>query len=76
MDIQHKIGSRMRYLRTKNKMSQEDLAHAAGLDRTYINSIENGRRNVSIANIERIANALDISLSDFFGADIFGMINE
>ncbi len=47
-------------------MSQKDLAYAADLDRSYIASIENGQRNVSIINIEKIATALNVTLKDFF----------
>ena len=71
MDIKKKIGIRIRELRSQRQLSQEELAYAAGLDRTYINSIENGRRNVSIVNIERIAKALDVTLQKFFASDIF-----
>jgi transcriptional regulator with XRE-family HTH domain len=45
-------------------MSQEALADAAELHRTYVGSIERGERNVSIDNMERIARALDLDLLD------------
>ena len=47
-------------------MSQKDLAYAADLDRSYIASVENGKRNVSIVNIEKIATALGVNLKNFF----------
>ena len=47
-------------------MSQKDLAYAADLDRSYIASIENGQRNVSIVNIEKIATALGVTLQELF----------
>lgn len=47
-------------------ISQESLAHLADLDRTYVNSVENGKRNISIENIEKIAKALKISIKEFF----------
>ena len=71
MDIKEKIGLRIRVLRKKAGLSQEGLALKAGIDRTYINSIENGKRNISILNINKIANALDISLTDLFNSEIF-----
>lgn len=52
-------------------MSQKDLAYEADLDRSYIASIENGQRNVSIVNIEKIAIALNVSLKEFFKDDEF-----
>ncbi|MBQ7055881.1 MAG: helix-turn-helix transcriptional regulator [Alphaproteobacteria bacterium] len=64
--ILKKLGERIKQLRKKTNISQEKLAELASLDRTYINSVENGRRNISIINIEKIANAFNISLSDFF----------
>ena len=59
-DIRKLIGLRVRDLRTSLSISQEELAHLSGLDRTYVNSIENGHRNVSIVNITKIARALGI----------------
>lgn len=63
-DIRKMLGSRVKELRQKKKMSQEALAFESGLHRTYISDIERGTRNVSIKNIERIAKALDISLKE------------
>ena len=47
-------------------MSQKDLLHSADLDRSYIAGVENGKRNISIVNIEKVAIALGVSLKDFF----------
>lgn len=52
-------------------MSQKDLAYTADLDRSYIASVENGQRNISIVNIEKIAIALGVSLNEFFNNDKF-----
>ncbi len=71
MDIRIKIGKRLRELRTKKDLSQEKFSFICELDRTYIASIEQGKRNVSIANIEKIANALDMSTYEFFKSDLF-----
>lgn len=69
--IKSKIGGRIRELRKKLGYSQQQLADLAGLDRTYINSVENGRRNISIVNLEKILLSLKIGFSDFFGSDLF-----
>ena len=56
----------MRRHRSAQGLSQEQLAELAGLHRTYIGSVERGERNVSIDNIEAIANALAVSVRDLF----------
>jgi transcriptional regulator with XRE-family HTH domain len=66
MEIKAKIGLRIRQLRELSSMSQKDLAYSADLDRSYIASIENGSRNVSIVNIEKISIALNVTLKEFF----------
>lgn len=55
MDIKVKFGLRVKELRIQKKMSQESFAISAEVDRTYIQSIEKGVRNVSITTIEKIA---------------------
>lgn len=57
------FGQRVRELRNLKKMSQEELADAAGLDRTYIGSVERGKRNISLMNILKIAQALGVKPS-------------
>ena len=66
MDIKILVGKRVKELRNKLGISQEELADIAQLDRTYITSVECGRRNISIVNIEKLAKALKVSLSEFF----------
>lgn len=73
-DIKGRFGERIRVLRKELKLSQEALALRAGLDRTYVASIESGTRNVSIVNIERLASALNLSLSEFFNAEDFSKV--
>ncbi len=55
------FGKRVRQLRQLRGFSQESLADACGLHRTYIGAIERGERNVSLLNIQRIATALDVA---------------
>jgi len=71
MDIKVKIGNRIKELRGVKKMSQKDLSYAADLDRSYIASVENGSRNISIVNIEKITVALGVTLKEFFENDKF-----
>ena len=66
MDIKLLVGKRVKELRNKLGISQEELADLAGLDRTYVTSVECGRRNISIVNIEKLAKALKVSLAVFF----------
>lgn len=66
MDIKQAVGKRIRELRNELGVSQEEFADMVGLDRTYITSVECGKRNISIVNVERIANALNVTLSEFF----------
>jgi transcriptional regulator with XRE-family HTH domain len=58
------FGERVRSFRAKRSLSQEQLADLAELDRTYISGIERGIRNVSLMNIVKIADALDINPSE------------
>lgn len=71
MNIKEKIGFRLRELRTAKGLSQEKFSFECELDRTYIASIEQGKRNVSIVNIEKISKALGMSVSDFFNSNLF-----
>lgn len=66
MDIKSKVGKRIREVREKVEMSQKDLAYSSDLDRSYIASVESGQRNISIVNLEKIANSLGVSLSELF----------
>jgi len=66
MDIRAKIGLRIRELRKAKGLSQEQLALKAEIDRTYMASVENGKRNVAVVNIEKIIAALGESFESFF----------
>jgi transcriptional regulator with XRE-family HTH domain len=71
MSIQVKVGQRIKDLRSQIGISQEALANKAEIDRTYVTDVENGRRNISIQNIEKLVTALQVSLKEFFDSPIF-----
>jgi len=64
--IQKLLGERIRILRKETGLSQEKFALKIEMDRTYLASVEAGRRNISIQNIEKIADGLGISVSELF----------
>ena len=66
MNVREKFGKNLKRLRLEKGISQESLAFAADLDRTYIPSIEKGLRNVSITVVEKLAIALNADISEFF----------
>lgn len=66
MDIKEALGKRIKLLRNQMGISQEELADRAEIDRTYITSVECGKRNISIVNIDKIAKALGVTLSKLF----------
>jgi transcriptional regulator with XRE-family HTH domain len=63
-NVQIRFGDRLREIRRKRGISQEKLADLAGLHRTYVSGVERGERNISLLNIERLAIALDVAMSD------------
>ena len=65
-DIKQRFGKAIRRRRRELDISQEKLAEIAEIHRTYISSIERGERNPSLENIEKLAKALDISISALF----------
>lgn len=64
--IKESFGKRVRKLRISAGISQDKFALAIGMDRTYLASIENGKRNISIENISKIAKGLNITLEKLF----------
>jgi transcriptional regulator with XRE-family HTH domain len=66
MEIQKLIGARIKELRKELGETQEEMAHRAGIDKTYWNEVENGKRNVSVVNLNKIIAALGWNFRDFF----------
>ncbi|MBV9923897.1 MAG: helix-turn-helix transcriptional regulator [Acidobacteria bacterium] len=64
--VKNRFGFAIKQRRQKLGISQEALAERAGLHRTYIGDIERGARNLSLENIEKLAKALEIPISDLF----------
>lgn len=65
-EILVKFGKRVRAQRATLRLSQEELASRAGVHRTYIGMIERAEKNITLENIEKVAKALNLKLSDFF----------
>jgi transcriptional regulator with XRE-family HTH domain len=65
-DVCAQFGARVRALRIVKGWSQEQLADAAALHRTYVGSLERGERNVSLKNIYRLADALEVDVQSLF----------
>ena len=64
--IKQVLGQRIRALRLQKNLSQEKFALQIDMDRTYLASVESGKRNISIENIYKISKGLNISLEEFF----------
>lgn len=64
--IQIKFGKKVRKLRKQKGYSQEEFAFKCGLHRTYMGCVERGEKNITIKNIQKIAKALRIKISDLF----------
>lgn len=65
-EILIKFGQRVKKERVKQNLSQEELASKAGVHRTYIGMVERAEKNITLENIERIAKALGLNISDLF----------
>ena len=71
MDIKEKVGARIKHFRQEPFISQENLANKADIERTYMNEVENGKRNISIEKLEKILNALGVTFKEFFDSTFF-----
>ena len=63
-DVAVRFGNKLREVRKAKGLTQEGLADAARLSRNYVNDVERGRRNVTIATVESLARALGVRMAD------------
>lgn len=68
MDLSRYIGPAIRHHRELLRISQEELADRAGMDRSYVGGIERGRRNPSLKNLQKLADALGADLDVLFAS--------
>ena len=66
-DIRERFGFAVKSRREALELTQEELAHRAGIHRTYLSDTERGTRNVGLVNVERLAAALEMTLPGLFG---------
>lgn len=65
-EVKKRFGARLRALRKAKKLSQEAVALGSGLDRSYVGRIERGQANLSLVNIQRVAEALGVEAGELF----------
>lgn len=68
--LQHLFAVNVRIIRTARGLSQEELAHRASIDRTYVSSVERRLRNVSLQNVQRLALALGVDPRELLTPDL------
>jgi transcriptional regulator with XRE-family HTH domain len=66
MDVRRRVGINLQRLRRGKGLSQEELAHSADVHQTYLSGVEGGKRNPSIAVLERIVTALGVDIEELF----------
>lgn len=64
--MRERFGQAVRQKRLELGLTQEQLAHEAGLNRSYITEVERGRRNLALVNVARLVHALDMTIPEFF----------
>jgi transcriptional regulator with XRE-family HTH domain len=66
MNARKRVGLNLQRLRRARDLSQEELAHRARIHQTYLSGVEGGKRNPSVAVLERIATALEVDIEELF----------
>lgn len=62
--ISKKLGQNIKHIRLSRKMTQGDICRKLNMDRSYMSAIEGGKKNITIAKLEELANALDVSVDE------------
>ena len=62
--ISKKLGQNIKRIRLRRKMTQGDICRKLNMDRSYMSAIEGGKKNITIAKLEELANALDVSVDE------------
>ena len=71
MEIKKAVGIRLKQIRKSNNYTQQKLAEASGIDRTFISHIEKGNRNITIETIEKFTLTIGINMKSFFNSKVF-----
>lgn len=71
MEITSRLAKRIRSLREAKGLTQEQLAYKSGLNRTFMNHVENERRKITVESLNKILTGLEISFKDFFDDAVF-----
>lgn len=66
MDVRDRVGRNVQRIRREREFTQEDVSHRANVHQTFLSGLENGKRNVSVVVLERIAKALNVDIAAFF----------
>jgi transcriptional regulator with XRE-family HTH domain len=74
LQISKKLGENIKRIRLRRKMSQGDICRAIGMDRSYMSAIEGGKVNVTLAILEKLAKALDVSVDELLKHKMFILI--
>ena len=75
-DLPEKFGKQLRVHRTNEKMSQEELAFKAGISAAHLGQIERAEKKPTLETIGRLAEALDISLSELFAFEVIAGVSK
>lgn len=71
-ELRQKIAMRIKEIRTTKNLTQEAVAWRSDVDRTFMNHVENSKRNISLRSLEKIViHGLEVSLKDFFDSKLF-----